>query len=156
MLDVKTSSFRFIIFTCEKNLFWFTSVEVFVEFLRYVRVRYQHAEFAGYVNSQFWFRFYPQPTSNIYNNIYTPYLSSFNPVAVKIMLAMRFLPQIWKFAYKAQEVTCQSYAATERFSTEVRVEVFFSFYVPTLFLLRMQRQHFFCTLAMIFSLFSAS
>ena len=55
MLDVKTSSFRFIIFICEKNLFWFTSVEVhvFVEFLRYVRVRYQHAEFAGYVNSQF-------------------------------------------------------------------------------------------------------
>ena len=46
MLDVKTSSFRFIIFTCEKNLVWFflvwfglvwfTSVEVFVEFLRYV------------------------------------------------------------------------------------------------------------------------
>ena len=31
------------------------------------------------------------------------------------MLAMRFLPQIRKFAYKAQEVTCQSYAATEHF-----------------------------------------
>ena len=32
MLDVKTSSSRFIIFTREKYLFWFTSVEVFVEF----------------------------------------------------------------------------------------------------------------------------